>query len=302
MINSISDELNLLARLDNLDWIRLLLDTGGLTKKMLLTDRTIALQLASGAMTDLICLDRPGNKHAFSLRASFPQKDSGDLGHIEVFERMPICDRDLLMKGEQRLEFLGYNFNDPESLESIFGTSLIKIKKDNVTIDWPVRSYANLGSLWSFPDNLQKWLLSFHSPTNRLVGMTYEDVVKQLQADRTFYRVLLDDKSIERLANGECILIRGCRYKNLEFSTYAQFDVAKNQVVPAYPSWEFKRSNEVDSFGRSLLMQDAADLLLAIDGDKIIPKMDKKKTNAQETYKRLSIPRETGKGKSIHKK
>ncbi|MEE3476356.1 MAG: DUF3945 domain-containing protein, partial [Candidatus Cryptobacteroides sp.] len=87
-------------------------------------------------------------------------------------------------------------------------------------------------------------IVSFHQPTNRLVGIPV-DAVKNMFVDketgeyrkRQIYGAEITPKQADALAEGKAVKIEGQTREGETFTTFVQFDAARRRVVPCHPAW-----------------------------------------------------------------
>lgn len=87
------------------------------------------------------------------------------------------------------------------------------------------------------------YLVSFHQPTQRFIGMPTRAVKAILLNEdgtakqKSMYNKEFTAEQLTKLANGEHVFMKGCKdSKGNTFSCFVQFSVTDRQIVPVHPS------------------------------------------------------------------
>lgn len=87
------------------------------------------------------------------------------------------------------------------------------------------------------------YLVSFHEPTNRFIGMPTRAVRSILLNEdgtpkqKSMYNREFTAEQLTKLANGEHVFMKGCQdSKGNTFNCFVQFSVTDRQIVPVHPS------------------------------------------------------------------
>lgn len=95
------------------------------------------------------------------------------------------------------------------------------------------------------------YMVSYHQPTHRFIGMPTRAVKNILLNDdgtakkgKTMYGKEFTAEQLNKLANGECVKMTGCRKKDSKetFDCYVQFSATERQIVPCHPVWAMKEA------------------------------------------------------------
>ena len=198
----------------------------------------IAEQLAYGEMTDLVRATSKTITGQFSLRA-IPNGEGKPwaLRMYNIEKKPDPAKEDIYYKGSK--------ITSPDILRGLFErTSWIgadgKQKHGYAN--------ANAGKPVGYRDQetgqIKYDIVSFHQPTNRLVGIPV-DAVKNMFVDketgeyrkRQIYGTEITPKQADALAEGKAVKIEGQTREGETFTTFVQFDAARRRVVPCHPAW-----------------------------------------------------------------
>ena len=198
----------------------------------------IAEQLAYGEMTDLVRATSKTITGQFSLRA-IPNGEGKPwaLRMYNIEKKPDPAKEDIYYKGSK--------ITSPDILRGLFErTSWIgadgKQKHGYAN--------ANAGKPVGYRDQetgqIKYDIVSFHQPTNRLVGIPV-DAVKNMFVDketgeyrkRQIYGAEITPKQADALAEGKAVKIEGQTREGETFTTFVQFDAARRRVVPCHPAW-----------------------------------------------------------------
>lgn len=227
-----------LKRLEKVDWNQLTTELG-VDKDFILGNERIATQLANGIMTDLV-----------------PCKLGSIYGEISLSPTYSKDDDTIRCKGYTRQSNLSVN-------ERMFvygveiGSEVIKkalCEKTGWEINGKrVSGYANANAGCQVTLDIkdhgkQKFLLSVHEPTNRVVAMSADVVRKWFDATRvdketgeevkyncSKYGVQFSSSDIDLLVDGKRVFIASQNKDGEMFSCWLQYDVAKRDVVVCHP-------------------------------------------------------------------
>lgn len=230
MEQSISSEVQ--ERLNNINWDSLK-DKYGISRDSITP--AIATQLAYGMYTDLVPGSTEELSGMFSLRA-FPQ-EAGQEWKVKVYtmeKPKSIDDAIFLYKQPITSEAVKKALFERTSWEGNDGTT--KKGFANANGGYPVTIEVK--------GKKEKFLVSIHQPTNRVVGIPVEQVrsffldKEGTSRGKSMYGVQFTKEQIDALSEGKATRMDGCRTKDGEvFSCYVQFDAAQRTVVPCHPAW-----------------------------------------------------------------
>lgn len=222
-----------LTRLDMIDW-KSVEQTCGVTKEKVLQNENVARQLAYGQQSDLVFGYTDTISGLFSLK-SFPTND-GERWKVKVstIEQEKSIDSDIYFMGTrifsepikkallEKTDWIGQDGRRRYGYANASAGRYVPIERDGRKVDY---------------------LLSIHTPTNKIIGMPREQVHTFFfdgdnPRPRQVYGKDLDTEQIKSLSEGNCVIVRGCRDKDgNEFNACVQFDVAQRRVVSAHPTW-----------------------------------------------------------------
>ena len=225
----------------------------------------IAEQLAYGEMTDLVRATSKTITGQFSLRA-IPNGEGKPwaLRMYNIEKKPDPAKEDIYYKGSK--------ITSPDILRGLFErTSWIgadgKQKHGYAN--------ANAGKPVGYRDQetgqIKYDIVSFHQPTNRLVGIPV-DAVKNMFVDketgeyrkRQIYGAEITPKQADALAEGKAVKIEGQTREGETFTTFVQFDAARRRVVPCHPAWlkeaekagvDLGIGNQSDHVGTACILQ-----------------------------------------------
>ena len=225
-------------RLDKINWDSLK-EKYGISKDSITKNPTVARQLAYGQMTDLVQANTKEMNAQFSLRA-FPT-ESGEwavklcsmerpktMGDTLYLYNHPITSERVKEALLERTEWMDGDNNRRYGLANANGGRPIAIELDG---------------------QKKEFLVSIHQPTNRVVGMSVDQVRSQLldqdghSRGRGIYGVKFTDEQAKALSEGAAIAISGTRKDGQQFTCCVQFDAAQRNVVPCHPKW-FKEAQK----------------------------------------------------------
>ena len=198
----------------------------------------IAEQLVYGEMTDLVRASSKTISGQFSLRA-IPNGD-GQPWALKMYniENRPDPNK-------EDIYYRGSKITSPEIIRGLFErTTWIGAdgKQKNGYAN------ANAGRPVGYRDaetgKIKYDIVSFHQPTNRLVGVPVE-AVRNMFVDketgeyrkRQIYGAEITPKQADALAEGKAVKIEGQTREGETFTTFVQFDAARRRVVPCHPAW-----------------------------------------------------------------
>lgn len=198
----------------------------------------IAEQLAYGEMTDLVRATSKTITGQFSLRA-IPNGD-GQPWALRMYniEKKPDPNK-------EDIYYKGSKITSPEIIRGLFERTSW-IGADGKTKNGYAN--ANAGKPVGYRDQetgkIKYDIVSFHQPTNRLVGIPV-DAVKNMFVDketgeyrqRQIYGAEITPKQADALAEGKAVKIEGQTREGETFTTFVQFDAARRRVVPCHPAW-----------------------------------------------------------------
>ena len=226
-------------RLNNINWDHLK-EKYGIAKETIMTNPTVAAQLAYGQMTDLVYGSTKELTGFFSLRA-FPQGEGKEWAVKLITMEKAKTPNDPL-----------YLYNQPITSPKVKEALLERPSwEDNKKKTHHGLANANGGRpiAIELDGRKQEFLVSIHLPTNRVVGMPVEQVKAMLLDEhghsrgRGIYGVTFTDEQAKALAEGKAIAISGMKRDGERFTCCVQFDAAQRQVVTCHPTW-FKEAQK----------------------------------------------------------
>ena len=221
--------------LDNIDWNSV--SEFEKLRETVEKNPVVAEQLVYGEMTDLVRASSKNITGPFSLRA-YPTGE-GQPWAIKMYniEKKPDPKEDIYYRGSL--------ITSPEIVKALFEQTTWT-GADGKT----KRGYANanagrpVGYRDAETGKVKYDIVSFHQPTNRLIGIPV-DAVRNMFVDketgeyrkRQIYGAEITPQQADALAQGKAVKIEGQTKEGESFTAFVQFDATKRRVVPCHPAW-----------------------------------------------------------------